>query len=75
MLTPFSALNITVNTTLTLLPGSYTWKPSKLIGEAMHFFLIKLLSHEIFSSIVFWTTIIFEKFEKPSATPSPLAHA
>ena len=35
----------------------------------MKYFLKKLLGHEIFRSMVSWTTKFFEKFVKPSYPP------
>ena len=46
-------------------------KKLKSMGEIMKNFLKKLLSHEIFRSIVSWATNFFEKFVKPSGPLPP----
>ena len=47
-------------------------KKLKLMREAMTYFVKKLLSHEIFRSMVSWTNkMLFEKFVKLSPPPPP----
>ena len=46
------------------------------MGEAMKYFLKKLLGHEIFRSMVSWATNFFEKLVKPSGfSPTYLMYA
>ena len=55
----FSALNITVNTTMKYYQNQALNKKLKLIGVTMKFIWKKLLCHEIFSSMVTWATSYF----------------
>ena len=57
----FSALNITVNTTL-----KYCHKKPKIMGVTMKIFSRKFLGQEIFSSMVPKAVEFFEWFVKPS---------
>ena len=67
----FSALNISVNTTLKCYHSQGLNEKLKLMGGATIFFSKKLLGHEIFSSMVPWfKQNIFEKFVKPSGSSS-----
>lgn len=61
----FSALNITINTTMKYYQNQALNKKLKLIGVTMKFIWKKLLCHEI---LALWSPglqVIFEKFVKP----------
>ena len=72
----FSALNVTLNTTLIYYHNQALDKKRTFMGESMTFFWKRLLSHEIFSSIVPWVTECFlENLQNPLPPPTYLMYA
>ena len=63
-------LNITVSTTMKYCYEKALNKNLKLMGRAMKNFLKKLLGHEIFRSMVSWTTKFFGELFKALGPPS-----
>ena len=57
----FREFNVTVNTTLKYYHNQLLSKKLYLMGGAMKFLWKKLLSHEIFSSMVLWVTKFYLK--------------
>ena len=55
----YSDVNITVSTTLKYYYKQALNKNLNLMGRSMKYILEKLLDHEIFSSMVPWTTNLF----------------